>query len=113
MTLNYDISYTPGALSIQAPTATYTVYYYYDGELQSTATQIGTRNQVITTYPPRLIVGYRFDRSENLPLKVSLNAASNVINIYYVSTSPLATLEDMLTPLGGNTSSNERGTAIE
>jgi hypothetical protein len=113
VTKNYRITYTPGALAITLPTTTYTINYYYDGVLQSTATMNGTRGEVIDTYPPRLIVGYRLERTENLPMTLVRDPGSNVANIYYISASPLATLEDMLTPLGGNTSSNERGTAVE
>ena len=68
---------------------------------------------MIDSYPPRLIVGFRFDHADHIPMTLGRDPAANVANIYYVSDSPLATLEDMLTPLGGNASSNERGTAVE
>ena len=113
VTANYDIRYTPGRLVIVAPTTTYTVHYYYDGELRSTATLTGARGQRITDYPPRLMVGYRLDHTENLPLTLSRNAASNVISVYYRTGDDLTTLEDVMTPLGGNATSYERGVAVD
>lgn len=113
VTKNYKIIYTPGALSITQPNVSYTINYYYDGVLQSTATLNGTRGDVIDSYPPRLIVGFRFDHAEHIPMTLGRDPAANVASIYYVSGSPLTTLEDVLTPLGGNASSNERGTAVE
>ena len=59
------------------------------------------------------MVGYRLDHTENLPLTLSRNAASNVISVYYRTGDDLTTLEDVMTPLGGNATSYERGVAVD
>lgn len=113
VTQNYLIRYYGTTMNIVLPDAAYTVRYYYDGVLGSSATLSGTRGDLITAYPPRLIVGYQLDHTDHLPLRLLANAARNVISVYYTTVSPLATLEDVLTPLGGNAASYERGNAID
>jgi len=64
----------------------YTVNYYYDGILDEdkTDTYTGTYLDVIETYTDKVITGYKFDKTENLPLTISENKEANVINVYYV-----------------------------
>ncbi len=64
----------------------YTVEYYYDGNIDSTKTDIftATYDDVIKEYTDKNIFGYRLEKTENLPLKVSEKPEENVIKVYYI-----------------------------
>jgi len=115
VTANYDISVVKGRLVIQAPTAAYTVRYYYDDVLSAGATQqlSGVLGSTVSTYPPRLLPGYALSRATNLPLILSKNADENVIRVYYVSVPRLISLDDLAIPLGAGGLSYEMGLAVE
>ncbi len=64
----------------------YTVKYFYDGventeKAETLSAEFGSQ---ITTYEDKVIDGYKFDKTENLPLTISSNASNNVIKVYYV-----------------------------
>ena len=64
----------------------YKVEYYYDGELDEnlTNTYTATYGDVIDTYEDKVKEGYRLEKIVNMPLIVSENIESNVINVHYV-----------------------------
>ena len=64
----------------------YTVEYYYDNVKDENATEsyTATYQDVIKTYEDKLKDGYRFDKTENLPLTVTEVPENNVIKVYYV-----------------------------
>ena len=64
----------------------YKVEYYYNGVIDNTKTEIiqATYGDEINTYTDKNIVGYKFEKTENLPLTVSENPENNVIKVYYV-----------------------------
>ena len=64
----------------------YTVEYYYDNVKDENATESYTAKyqDVIKTYEDKLKDGYRFDKTENLPLTVTEVPENNVIKVYYV-----------------------------
>ena len=64
----------------------YTVHYFYDGveNEEMTETLLGKIGTEITDYEEKNIPGYKLEKTENLPLKVTKNSDENVINIYYV-----------------------------
>ncbi|MBQ7087360.1 MAG: VWA domain-containing protein [Clostridia bacterium] len=64
----------------------YTVNYYYDGKMDESKTEekSAAYGDVIETYTDKPEEGYKFDKTENLPLTVSEKAENNVINVYYV-----------------------------
>ncbi len=64
----------------------YTVEYYYDNVKDESKTETAkvTYQDVIEDYIDKNIVGYKLDKTENLPLTVSENEPSNVIKIYYI-----------------------------
>ena len=70
----------------------YTVEYYYDGEKDTTKTEIieATYQDVISTYTDKNITGYKLEKTENLPLTVSEVEANNVIKVYYVKRTDLS-----------------------
>ena len=64
----------------------YTVEYYYDNVKDENATEsyTATYQDVIEDYEDKLKDGYRFDKTENLPLTVTEVPENNVIKVYYV-----------------------------
>ena len=64
----------------------YTVEYYYDNVKDENATEsyTATYQDVIKTYEDKLKDGYRFDKTENLPLTITEVPENNVIKVYYV-----------------------------
>ena len=115
VTADYDIDVVKGRLVIAAPTASYTVRYYYDGVLDANATLTlsGVLGSTVSTYPTRLLNGYAFDMVRGLPLTLVKNADENVIRVYYTSVPRLVTLNDLAIPLGANALSYEVGLAVE
>ena len=64
----------------------YTVHYYYEGKEDTSKVEEHEAEfkSKIKTYTNKVIVGYRLDKTENLPLEITSNANENIINIYYV-----------------------------
>ena len=64
----------------------YKVEYYYDGvkDEKESETIEATYGDKIETYEEKLKDGYRFEKTENLPLILSNKVEENIINIYYV-----------------------------
>ncbi len=115
VTADYTVSTVKGRLVIVAPTASYSVRYYYDGVLaaDATATLSGVLGSTVTAYPPRRLNGYALDAVSGLPLKLVKNADENVIRVYYVSVPRLISLDDLAIPLGAGGLSFEVGLAVE
>ncbi|MDR0492997.1 MAG: VWA domain-containing protein, partial [Nitrososphaerota archaeon] len=67
-------------------TSDYSIEYYYDTLLDASKTDTDTApiGSVISTYTDKVITGYKFDKTENLPLIISANVADNVIKVFYV-----------------------------
>ena len=76
----------------------YTVQYYYDGELDPDATETPTADygSVIDDYPGKNREGYELSKTEGLPLTVGTNETSNVIKVYYVKTTVPYTIHHYL-----------------
>ena len=70
----------------------YTVEYYYDNVIdnEKTDTLSETYGKQITEYTDKVITGYKFDKTENLPLTISDNTSNNVIKVYYVKRTDLS-----------------------
>lgn len=115
VTGNYDIQTRNGLLEILAPSAAYTVRYYYDGVLDAgaTATLWGAVGSTVTTYPARLLNGYALANVTGLPLVLSKNAAENVIRVYYAGVDRLITLDGLAVPLGAQSMNFEEGLSVE
>ena len=64
----------------------YRVEYYYNEQIDETATEYGTAylGDTIQECPSKPKEGYEFDRTENLPLEIS-STRENVIRVYYVA----------------------------
>ena len=64
----------------------YTINYYYNGKIDNSKTESSNAKYetVISTYPDKKEVGYKLEKTENLPLTVSEDKTKNVINVYYV-----------------------------
>ena len=64
----------------------YTVEYYYDNKLDNDKTEIytATFKDVIEEYEDKNITGYKFEKTENLPLTIVADEKDNVIKVYYV-----------------------------
>ena len=65
---------------------TYTIEYYYDGEIDDDKTETieETYNVEISTYPDKNIEGYKLQKTEGLPLTIKTNEEDNIIKIYYI-----------------------------
>ena len=63
----------------------YTVEYYYDNTIdnEKTVTETALFGTEINEYTDKNITGYKFQKTENLPLTVSSNPENNVIKVYY------------------------------
>ena len=65
----------------------YKVEYYYDGELDESRTDIienQTYETVIEEVTDKVIVGYKLEKTENLPLTVQEYEGLNIIKVYYI-----------------------------
>ena len=67
---------------------TYTVEYYYDDAKDASKTENGSAEfgSQVTNYTDKNITGYKFARTEGLPLTISVTATNNVIKVYYTKT---------------------------
>ena len=65
----------------------YKIEYYYNGKIDNSKTESSNAKYetVISTYPDKKEVGYKLEKTENLPLTVSEDKNKNVINVYYVT----------------------------
>ena len=65
----------------------YTINYYYNGKIDNSKTESSKAKYetVISTYPDKKEVGYKLEKTENLPLTVTEDKTKNVINVYYVT----------------------------
>ena len=74
------------------PTYTYTIEYYYDGEIDSSLTETGEliEGKVIDTYTDKNKEGYVFDKTENLPLTINTDESKNIIKVYYKAREDLS-----------------------
>ena len=92
--LNADEKLTIGAdsdsnvlvIKYRANTYGYSVEYYYDGIKDESATKNKTSqfNTKVNTYDPKEKPGYKFEKTENLPLTITTDASKNIIKVYYV-----------------------------
>ncbi|MBS5489264.1 MAG: VWA domain-containing protein [Clostridiales bacterium] len=92
--LNADEKLTIGAdsdsnvlvIKYRANTYGYSVEYYYDGVKDESATlnKSAQFNTKVNTYDPKEKPGYKFEKTENLPLTITTDASKNVIKVYYV-----------------------------
>ena len=92
--LNADEKLTIGAdsdsnvlvIKYRANTYGYSVEYYYDGVKDESATENKTSqfNTKVNTYDPKEKPGYKFEKTENLPLTITTDASKNIIKVYYV-----------------------------
>ena len=64
----------------------YRVEYYYDNEIEESKTvrTIATFKDIISEYEDKNIPGYKLEKVEGLPLKVTEYPAINIIKIYYI-----------------------------
>ena len=65
----------------------YTINYYYNGKIDNSKIESSKAKYetVISTYPDKKEVGYKLEKTENLPLTVSEDKTKNVINVYYLT----------------------------
>ena len=91
----------------------YTVEYYYDNVKDDSKTETGTAvyQSTIDNYTDKNITGYKFDKTENLPLTITENADNNVIKVYYVKDNFNYTIEYYYDNVKDN-SKTETGTAL-
>ncbi len=92
--LNADEKLTIGAdsdsnvlvIKYRANTYGYSVEYYYDGVKDESATlnKLAQFNTIVNSYDPKEKPGYKFEKTENLPLTITTDASKNVIKVYYV-----------------------------
>ncbi len=64
----------------------YKVEYYYNGEKEEkeTETKEAEYESIIEKYTEKIKEGYKFEKIENLPLKITTNVDNNVIKVYYI-----------------------------
>ena len=67
----------------------YRVEYYYDGTIDNSKTEnyTATFQDLIETYTDKNIPGYKFDHTDEFPLRITEVAENNVIKVYYVKDS--------------------------
>ena len=92
--LNADEKLTIGAdsdsnvlvIKYRANTYGYSVEYYYDGVKDESATENKTSqfNTIVNSYDSKEKTGYKFEKTENLPLTITTDASKNIIKVYYV-----------------------------
>lgn len=64
----------------------YTIEYYYDGIIDNSKTVNDTAllGSQITTYPNKVITGYKLDSVDTLPMTITNDATNNVLKVYYI-----------------------------
>ena len=65
----------------------YTVEYYYEGTKDESKTVTGQAEYgtTIKIYEAKIKEGYKFEKTENLPLTITAQPSNNVIKVYYVT----------------------------
>ena len=73
-----NLYYTKGTFS-------YKVEYYYNNVIDNSLTENKSAlfEDEITTYTNNIKYGYKFDKTENLPLTIKSNESQNVIKVFY------------------------------
>ena len=86
LTIGSDESQNVLVIEYRANTYGYSVEYYYDGVKDESATlnKSAQFNTKVNTYDPKEKPGYKFEKTENLPLTITTDASKNVIKVYYV-----------------------------
>ncbi len=112
---NYALTVVDGRLVITPATASYTIRYYYDGELDPGATETGSGviGGLVSGYPSKVRPGMRLDSVTGMPLALSADAGSNVISVYYVSRPRTVLITELETPLAGSMAGANVGDCIE
>ena len=86
LTIGSDESQNVLVIEYRANTYGYSVEYYYDGVKDESATlnKSAQFNTKVNSYDPKEKPGYKFEKTENLPLTITTDASKNVIKVYYV-----------------------------
>ena len=86
LTIGSDESQNVLVIEYRANTYGYSVEYYYDGVKDESATlnKLAQFNTKVNSYDPKEKPGYKFEKTENLPLTITTDASKNVIKVYYV-----------------------------
>ncbi len=86
LTIGSDESQNILVIEYRANTYGYSVEYYYDGVKDESATENKTSqfNTIVNSYDSKEKTGYKFEKTENLPLTITTDASKNVIKVYYV-----------------------------
>ena len=86
LTIGSDESQNVLVIEYRANTYGYSVEYYYDGIKDESATlnKLAQFNTKVNSYDPKEKPGYKFEKTENLPLTVTTDASKNIIKVYYV-----------------------------
>ena len=86
LTIGSDESQNVLVIEYRANTYGYSVEYYYDGVKDESATlnKSAQFNTKVNSYDPGEKTGYKFEKTENLPLTITTDASKNVIKVYYV-----------------------------
>mgnify|MGYP002770265844 CR=1 FL=1 len=89
LTIGSDESQNVLVIEYRANTYGYSVEYYYDGVKDESATlnKSAQFNTKVNSYDPKEKPGYKFEKTENLPLTITTDASKNVIKVYYVKDS--------------------------
>ena len=85
LTIGSDESQNVLVIEYRANTYGYSVEYYYDGVKDESATlnKSAQFNTKVNSYDPGEKPGYKFEKTENLPLTITTDASKNVIKVYY------------------------------
>ena len=86
LTIGSDESQNVLVIEYRVNTYGYSVEYYYDGVKDESATlnKSAQFNTKVNSYDPGEKPGYKFEKTENLPLTITTDASKNVIKVYYV-----------------------------
>ena len=86
LTIGADSDSNVLVIKYRANTYGYSVEYYYDGVKDESATlnKSAQFNTKVNSYDPGEKPGYKFEKTENLPLTITTDASKNVIKVYYV-----------------------------
>ena len=86
LTIGSDESQNVLVIEYRANTYGYSVEYYYDGvkDESTTLNKSAQFNTKVNSYDPGEKTGYKFEKTENLPLTITTDASKNIIKVYYV-----------------------------
>ena len=97
----------------------YSIEYYYDGEKDETATEIGEQKygDQITTYKDKIKPGYKLEKVEGNPITIKEDESKNVMKIYYIKRTDLSYIvnyyEEGTTTKVANSKTEEGRTYLE